>query len=87
MPRFDYHDGLDHRLDNQIVKKEDLRFHNPDTAEEFAIAQYMRDFIPRSVIKGATGLHLVLESPMERRPEDDPHPHEVFYINSAPGEG
>jgi hypothetical protein len=82
MPRFDHHVAFDHRIDNQIIKKEDLRFHDPDTAEEFATSQYLTDFIPRSVILGATGLHMVLENP-----EHIPHPSEVFYIDSTPGEG
>lgn len=79
MPRFSH---LDHRLDNQIVKREDLRFHEQDTAEEFATSQYLVDFVPRSVILGATGLHMVIENP-----EHTPHPKEVFFINSSIGEG
>lgn len=82
MPRFDHHSVFDHRVDNQIVKKEDLRFHSQEVAEEFATAQYFFDFIPRSVIVGVSGLHLVLENP-----EHVEHPKEVFYISSAPGEG
>lgn len=82
MPRFDHHSIFDHRVDNQIVKKEDLRFHSQDVAEDFATAQYLTDAIPRSVILGATGLHLVLENPAHVD-----HPNEVFYINSAPVEG
>lgn len=78
---------MDHRIDNQIVKKEDLRFHEQDTAEEFATSQYLADFVPRSVVTGATGLHMVLESPEPRNPGYVPHPSEVFYINSTPGEG
>ncbi len=86
MPRFDYHYMLDHRIDNQIVEKKDLRFHEQDTAEEFATAQYLTDFIPRSVILGLSGMYMVLECPT-RTPETAPHPQEVFYINSAPVEG
>lgn len=82
MPRFNHQSAFDHRIDNQIVKKEDLRFHEKDTAEEFATSQYLMDFIPRSVILGVSGLHLVLENP-----DHVPHPNEVFYINSTPGEG
>lgn len=82
MPRFNHHAVFDHRIDNQIVKKEDLRFHSQDTAEEFATSQYLTDFIPRSVIVGISGLLWVLENP-----EHVPHPNEVFYINSTPGEG
>ena len=84
MPRFSH---LDHRLDNQVVKKEDLRFHEQATAEEFATTQYLIDFIPRSVITGVSGLHMVVESPHPRNEEYVPHPREVFYINSTPGEG
>lgn len=83
MPRFDYHSVLDHRIDNQIVKKEDLRFHDQETAEDFATTQYMTDFIPRSVIIGTTGLHLVLESPETRGDGYMPHPKEVFFIDSS----
>jgi hypothetical protein len=82
MPRFDHHHPFDHRLDNQIVKKEDLRFHEQETAEDFATTQYLADFVPRSVIRGVSGLHLVLENP-----EHVSHPNEVFYINSMPCEG
>ena len=82
MPRFSHCSGMDHRIDNQIVKKEDLRFHEQDTAEEFATSQYLADFVPRSVILGVSGLHMVIENP-----EHAPHPNEVFYINSTPGEG
>ena len=85
MPRFSHLDPsshLDHRLDNQIVKKEDLRFHEQDTAEDFATSQYMLDYIPRSVVRGISGLHMVLESPEPRGPEYVPHPNEVFYIAS-----
>lgn len=84
MPRFSH---LDHRLDNQVVRKEDLRFHEQDTAEEFATAQYHLDSIPRSVIVGLSGLHFVIESPTPRNEGYTPHPREVFYINSTPGEG
>lgn len=87
MPRFDHHLPLDHRLDNQITKKEDLRFHSRELAEEFATTEYLTDFIPRSVITGVTGLHIVLECPHPRNEGYVPHPREVFYINSTPGEG
>lgn len=82
MPKFDYHASFDHRIDNQIVAVEDLRFHSQETAEEMATAQYKVDFIPRSVILGVTGSHMILENP-----EHFPHPNEVFYIESMPGEG
>jgi hypothetical protein len=85
MPRFS--SQFDHRLDNQITRKEDLRFHEQETAEDFATAQYCIDFIPRSVILGATGKLMVLESPEPRLEGYIPHPDEVFYINSTPGEG
>lgn len=79
--------ALDHRLDSQIVKKEDLRFHDKETAEEFATAQYQIDAVPRSVILGASGLHFVLECPTPRNSDYVAHPREVFYINSTPCEG
>jgi hypothetical protein len=82
MPRFDYHSSIDHLMDNQIIQKKDLRFHTQEVAEEFAISQYLTDFIPRSVIRGVSGLHLIIENPTHQ-----PHPNEVFYINSTPGEG
>lgn len=81
MSRFNEAFMFDHRFDNQVVKKEDLRFPEQDTAEDFATAQFKSDSIPRSVIRGASGLHLVLENPTH-----EVHPHEVFYINSIPGE-
>lgn len=81
MPRF--HEGVfDHRLDNQITRKEDLRFVDQETAEDFATSQYLTDFIPRSVILGAMGKLRVLENPTHVE-----HPQEVFYINSTPCEG
>jgi len=82
MPRFDYHSVLDHRIDNQIIKKEDLRFYEQETAEDFAATEYQTDFIPRSVVRLLSGMHIVLENPSHI-----PHPNEVFYINSMPGEG
>lgn len=82
MPRFDVLSVIDHRLDNRIIDKKDLRFTEQETAEDFATAQYKADFIPRSVIKGLSGLHLVFENP-----EHTFHPHEVFFINSMPEEG
>lgn len=82
MPRFDHHSIFDHRLDDRIVQKEYLRFSEQDTAEDFAIAQYRTDFIPRSVVKGFTGLHMILENHHNIR-----HPHEVFYVDSVPEEG
>lgn len=78
MPRFD----SIHVLDNQVVKKEDVRFESQEIAEEFATTQYNTDYIPRSVIRLLSGLHLVLENP-----DHEVHPNEVFYINSTPGEG
>lgn len=82
MPRF-HHPAFDHRADNAVVNKADLRFVDKEVAEEFAIAQYMTDFIPRSVILGSiSSSFLVLENP-----EHVPHPNEVFYIDSTPGEG
>lgn len=86
MLRFNY-SVFDHRIDNQIVKKEDLRFYEQDTAEDFAIAQYGMDFIPRSVVRGVAGRMMILESPEPREEGYIPHPNEVFYINSTPGEG
>lgn len=82
MPRFDYHSIFDHRIDNQIIAKEDLRFLKQETAEEFATAEYQTDFIPRSVVRMLSGMHIVLENPTHIS-----HPNEVFYINSMPGEG
>lgn len=84
MPRFDYHSNIDHRLDNQIIEKRDLRFHEQDTAEDFAITEYQTDVIPRSVLRETPDVDLfqVLENP-----NHDPNPNEVFYINSMPGEG
>lgn len=82
MPKFDYHALFDHRMDNKVIKKEDLRFHAQDTAEDFATAQYSADFVPRSVILLASGTHIVLENP-----DHISHPNEVFYINSSPAEG
>jgi hypothetical protein len=64
------------------MEKKDLRFHVQDAAEEFATAQYLTDFIPRSVIVGVSGLHMVIENA-----EHILHPREVFYIDSTPGEG
>jgi len=88
MPKlFDYHHPFDHRLDNQIVKKEDLRFHSAETAADFATSEYMTDFIPRSVIQGFSGLHMIIECPHPRPRGYVPHPRETFYINSVPGEG
>lgn len=81
MPRFSP-TFFDHRMDNAVINKEDLRFHDPETAEEFAETQYLTDFIPRSVIKGASGLHLVLENPTHEH-----HPNEVAFINSNVCEG
>lgn len=86
MPRFSQYSTFDHRIDNQVIKKEDLRFHDQGTAEEFATAQYSADSIPRSVILGLSGLHIVLESPYPRGLDYTPHPREVFYINSMNGE-
>jgi methyl coenzyme M reductase alpha subunit len=87
MPLFSQYTAFDHRIDNQIIKKEDLRFHDEGSAAEFATTQYLSDFIPRSVIVGMTGLHMVVESPHPRLEGYIPHPREVFYINSTPGEG
>lgn len=87
MPRFNEYSAFDHRFDNQITKKEDLRFHDQTTAEEFATAEYAVDSVPRSVIRGLSGLHLVLESPEPREEGYTPHPSEVFYINSNSCEG
>lgn len=88
MPRFDYHaPTLNHLLDNQIMEKRDLRFQEQDVAEQFATTQYLTDFIPRSVVRGVSGMHLVLESPGPRAADYEPHPNEVFYINSIPAEG
>lgn len=81
MPRF-YEGSMDHRLDNQVSLKQDLRFSDQQAAEDFAIAQYRADAIPRSVIRGAGGGHFVLEDPSRQG-----HPHEVFHINSTPCEG
>jgi len=81
MPRF-HHGVADHRLDNQVGLKRDLRFTEQEAAEDFATTQYLSDFIPRSVVKGATGLHLVLENPTHEE-----HPNEVFFINSTSCEG
>jgi hypothetical protein len=81
MPRF--HQGsLDHRLDNQIGLKRDLRFTEQSTAEDYATSLYLSDSVPRSVIEGTMGGFVVLENPQKVF-----HPHEVFYINSTPCEG
>lgn len=82
MPRFSQCHVFDHRIDNQIIHKEDLRFSEQDSAEDFAAAEYKTDAIPRSVVRGVSGLHMVLESPDTRGPDYIPHPNEVFYINS-----
>jgi hypothetical protein len=86
MPRFHHSFLLDHTADNAIIEKKDIRFEKEEVAIDFATTQYLTDFIPRSVIQGATGLFMILECP--HRTEGTPaHPREVFYINSMPGEG
>lgn len=83
VPRFNQCITFDHRLDNQVTRKDDLRFPEQDSAEEFATAQYLTDYVPRSVIRGLTGLYMVLESPSPRGLGYAPHPNEVFYINDS----
>lgn len=84
MPRFNCHSILDHRLDNQVTEKKDLRFHQQDTAEDFATMEYQTDVIPRSVLREAPGLDLFM---IVENPEHVQNPNEVFFINSMPGEG
>lgn len=87
MPRFNAAMVLDHRLDNQIVKKEDLRFSEQNTAEDYATSEFDIDRIPRSVIQKLDGLFMVLEAPNERKEGFIPPPSEVFYISSNQAEG
>lgn len=84
MPRFSH---LDHRLDNQIVNKKDLRFQSQDAAEEFATSQYLTDFIPRSVIEEVPGLFMIEECPGRVSGYGIMSPKEVFYIDYSVGEG
>lgn len=81
MPRFSQY-AFDHRIDNQIIEREALRFDDQEAAEDFATVQYLADAIPRSVILGVSGLYFILENTSH-----EVHPNEVFYINSIPGDG
>jgi hypothetical protein len=85
MPKFD------HRFDNQVQNKKDLRFTTQEDAEDYAIGQYSMYCVPQIVYNTAWELYVVREEGDEEAEnncsyEQDPW-IEVARINSMPGEG
>jgi hypothetical protein len=92
MPKFD------HRFDNQVQNKKDLRFTTQEDAEDYAVGQYSMYFSPQVVYMTASELYAVREEGDEEAEQfctsgELPGPggqdlwFEVARINSMPGEG
>lgn len=78
MPKFD------HRFDNQVQRKEDIRFAPDDqvTAEDYAVAQYQMYCVPQSVVRLADGMLQVMETEfLQNLPGTV---EQIFYVNSLP---
>jgi hypothetical protein len=81
----DHAPAFDHRLDNYIGEKKDLRFARQEDAEVFATCQYMAYGMPHSVLLRSDDMYMVVEDINPQIPGSD---HTVvFHINSMPGEG
>jgi len=80
MPKFD------HRFDNFVQKKEDLRFTQEDQeiAEDYAISQYQMYYQPQSVVRLADGMLQVIETEFLRNLPGTVE--QVFHVDSLPSD-
>lgn len=77
MPKFD------HRFDNAVTKKEDVRFTEQEEAEDYAVAQYNMYFQPQAVlVEKDTGMLYVKEFMLGYCPSEA-----TFIIYQSFGEG
>lgn len=78
MPKFD------HRFDNFVQRKEDVRFtpEEQQVAEDYAISQYNMYCVPQSVVRLADGLLQVIETEFLRNLPGTVE--QIFHVDSLP---